>query len=237
MYSALDSKRGRIFTYDKDGNLLYVFGGLGSQQSNFRTPSAIGLMGDRMLVLDKDNNRLSIFEPTNYGSLIREAVVSLYEGKADQSTAAWEKVLQLNGNFEVAYIGIGKSLLKKGENREAMDYFKLGNNREYYSEAFKRHRRDVILNHFGSIVLVIALIASALFAMVKLSRRTTKGLYYQEFGIIKNPFYTMMHPFNGFWEMKFERKGRLKLALGIVLLARDNYDCKAAIQRFRRQFQ
>ena len=58
--------------------------------------------------------------------------------------------------------------MKKGENREAMDYFKLGNNREYYSEAFKRHRRDVHANHFGSIVLVIALIASALFAMVRL---------------------------------------------------------------------
>jgi hypothetical protein len=27
----------------------------------------------------------------------------------------------------------------------------------------------------------------------------------------------MLHPFNGFWEMKFENKGRLKIALGILL--------------------
>ena len=31
IYSLLDSKRGRIFTYDHEGNLLYIFGGLGVQ--------------------------------------------------------------------------------------------------------------------------------------------------------------------------------------------------------------
>ncbi|WP_219835409.1 YIP1 family protein [Paenibacillus sp. R14(2021)] len=217
MFSALDAKRGRIFTYDKDGNLLYEFGGLGSQQSNFRTPSAIEILGDRMLVLDKDNNRLSLFKPTRYGTEIREAVSSLYGGKTEQSAAAWKQVLQFNGNFDVAYIGIGKSLLKKGDNREAMTYFKLGNNREYYSEAFKRYRKDVVLQHFGTLVLVAALLAACLITAVKLSgRMKAKGQYYQEFGVIRNPFYTMLHPFNGFWEMKYEHKGRIKVALGIV---------------------
>ncbi|BBH20642.1 hypothetical protein Back11_19870 [Paenibacillus baekrokdamisoli] len=218
MFSALDAKRGRIFTYDKDGNLLYEFGGLGSQQGNFRTPSAIGMLDDRALVLDKDNNRLTIFEPTSYGSLIRQAVISLYTGKTDQSTTAWEKVLKLNGNFEVAYIGIGKSLLKKGENREAMSYFKSGNNREYYSEAFKRYRKMVVMDHFGSIILAVALLLGVIITVMKLSGRTEKGQYYREFGIAKNPFYTMIHPFNGFWEMKFEQKGRLKVALSIVVV-------------------
>ena len=32
IYSILDSVRGRIFTYDHEGNLLYIFGGLGSQE-------------------------------------------------------------------------------------------------------------------------------------------------------------------------------------------------------------
>lgn len=218
MYSALDSKRGRIFTYDKDGNLLYVFGGLGSKQENFRTPSAIEIMDDQILVLDKDNGRLTAFEPTRYGSLIREAVISLYHGKTEQSTAAWEKVLQLNGNVEVAYLGIGKSLLKKGEYHEAMSYFKLGNNREYYSEAFKGYRKSIVLAHFGTIVFVVALAVVLGFALMKWNRRKVNGQHFQEFGIIKNPFYTMMHPFNGFWEMKYEQKGRLKLALGIVFL-------------------
>ena len=218
MFSALDAKRGRVFTYDKDGNLLYEFGGLGSQQGNFRTPVAIDLLGDRMAVLDKDNNRLSVFAPTTYGSLIRSAVMALSEGRTDESTEAWKRVLQLNANFDVAYIGIGKSLLKQGENREAMSYFELGNSREYYSEAFKRYRKEVVFEHFCTIVLVIALAIAVVIAAVKLAGRKAKGQFYREFGIIRNPFYTLLHPFNGFWEMKYERKGRLSVAFGIVAL-------------------
>lgn len=218
MFSALDSKRGRIFTYDKDGNLLYTFGGLGSQQSNFRTPSAIEVVDDLMLVLDKDNNRLSVFEPTRYGSLIREAVIALNHGESEKATAAWQEVLQMNANYDVAYIGIGKSLLKEGSNQEAMGYFKLGNSREYYSEAFKRYRKEIVMEHFGSIVLAIVLLLGVIIIVFKLSRRKVEGQFYQEFGIVKNPFYTMIHPFNGFWEMKYENKGRLKVALGILFL-------------------
>lgn len=218
MFNALDTKRGRIFTYDKDGNLLYVFGGLGSQQSNFRTPSAIEVMDDRMLILDKDNNRLSVFEPTSYGSLIREAVTSLDAGKSEEALSAWKKVLQLNSNLDVAYIGIGKSLLKEGEYREAMNYFKLGNSKLYYSEAFKGYRKELVMEHFGTIVLAIVLAIGVIVALRKLTRRKAQGQFYQEFGIIRNPFYTMIHPFNGFWEMKYENKGRLRIALGIIVL-------------------
>jgi DNA-binding beta-propeller fold protein YncE len=218
IYSALDSKRGRIFTYDKDGNLLYMFGGIGSQRGKFRTPSAIGMLGEQVIVLDKDNNCLTVFEPTRYGGLIREAVTSLYNGKMEQSTDAWRKVLQLNSNFEVAYIGIGKSLMKQGNNNEAMEYFKLGNNREYYSEAFKRYRKDIVMKNFGYIVLGIVLVIGMIVAVVKIANRQVAGQNYEEIGVLKNPFYTMIHPFNGFWEMKYEHKGRLKIAIGILFL-------------------
>ncbi|UVI28305.1 YIP1 family protein [Paenibacillus spongiae] len=218
LYNALDSKRGRIFTYDKDGNLLYTFGGLGSKHDNFRTPAAIDMLGNRVVVLDKDYGRISVFEPTRYGSLIREAVIALYNGKSEESSRAWRQVLQLNANFEVGYIGIGKSLLKAGDNREAMAYFELGNSREYYSEAFKRYRKEVVLERFGYIVASIAAFAGLLFLAVRLGKRRMAGRHYNEVGILKNPFYTMLHPFNGFWEMKFENKGRVKVAVGIVFL-------------------
>ncbi|AZN43858.1 hypothetical protein EJC50_22720 [Paenibacillus albus] len=219
MYSALDSKRGRIFTYDKDGNLLYMFGGLGAEQGKFRSPAAIGMMGEKAIVLDKDTGRLTVFAPTRYGSLIRDAVVSLDNGKSEESSEAWSNVLKLNSNFEVAYIGIGKSLLKQGENKEAMTYFKLGNNRTKYSEAFKRYRKQVVMDHFGMILLSIAGAVALVVGVFKFVRRRAAGSgYYEEIGVLKNPFYTMVHPFNGFWEMKFEKKGRVKIALGILLL-------------------
>ncbi len=46
-YSALDATRGRIFTYDDDGNLLYIFGGLGNQMGTFTRPVALATMGKR----------------------------------------------------------------------------------------------------------------------------------------------------------------------------------------------
>ncbi|WP_274365100.1 YIP1 family protein [Paenibacillus thermotolerans] len=218
MYSALDSKRGRIFTYDKDGNLLYVFGGLGSQQGLFRTPVAIGMLGERTLILDRDLARLTVFRPTEYGLQLRSAVRNIEAGKADQSTAAWKQVLKMNSNFEVAYIGIGKSLLKQGDNKEAMKYFKLGNNREYYSEAFKRYRQEVVFDNFGYIAGGVILIVVLIYGALKLAKRRTAGAFYQEVGVLKNPFYTMLHPYKGFWEMKFEQKGRVKVAFLILLL-------------------
>ncbi|SMG58025.1 YIP1 family protein [Paenibacillus aquistagni] len=217
MYSLLDSKRGRIFTYDKEGNLLYVYGGLGSKIGKFRTPSAFQMLGERMLVLDKGLNRLTVLEPTEYGMAVRDAVTQLYNGQVEASTEAWQRVLALNGNNDVAYIGIGKSLLKQGDNAGAMSYFQLGNHREWYSEAFKRFRKDILMENFGTIVMTIVLGIAAIVGAVKLFTRRVEG-HYDEVGVIRNPFYTMIHPFNGFWEMKYEKKGRVKIALLLVIL-------------------
>ena len=50
MYSLLDRRRGRIFTYDHEGNLLYIFGGLGTQAGTFVTPVAIENIGNTIIV-------------------------------------------------------------------------------------------------------------------------------------------------------------------------------------------
>src|SRR5690625_7742375 len=70
VYSALDYKRGRVFTYDEDGNLLYIFGQIGEQRGTFRSPVASARMNDDMHVLDKGFNWLTRVEPTQFGSLV-----------------------------------------------------------------------------------------------------------------------------------------------------------------------
>ena len=52
IYSCLDRKRGRIFTYDHEGNLLYIFGGLGTQTGTFSMPVAVEDIGGMIVVLD-----------------------------------------------------------------------------------------------------------------------------------------------------------------------------------------
>ena len=162
MYSLLDRKRGRIFTYDKEGNLLYIFGGLGSQKGTFTTPIAIETIGDQIIVLDANQGAILKFNATQYGSLINEAVGLRYDGDEEQAIEKWQEVLRLDENNELANTGIGKAYLTAGDNKTAMHYLKLGMNRKYYSIAFRRYRNEILSKNMSTIMtLLIVLIVAA----------------------------------------------------------------------------
>ena len=161
MYSLLDRKRGRIFTYDYEGNLLYIFGGVGTQEGTLTTPIAIEQWGSELLVLDASRAAIYLFSPTEYGSLINEAVALRYDGDETLAVALWERILELDENNELANTGIGKAYLSAGDNLTAMKYLKKGMNREYYSVALKRYRSDLLRNYMGTVLTVIAVLAVA----------------------------------------------------------------------------
>ncbi len=162
IYSLLDSKRGRIFTYDHEGNLLYIFGGLGSQTGTLSLPVAIEYTDDRILVLDARQNSILIFGETEYGRLINDAVALRYDGDEALAVPLWEEVLRLDENNELANTGIGKAYLSAGDNETAMIYLRRGMNQEYYSVAFKRYRNELLKENIqyvltGAVVLVAGL--------------------------------------------------------------------------------
>ena len=152
MYSLLDSRRGRIFTYDYEGNLLYIFGGMGQQAGTFRQPTAIAAQEGRVLALDAIRNELITFDHTLYGELINRAVSLRYDGDEAKAVETWREVLKLNENFELANAGIGKAYLTAGDNRMAMHYLQLGMDRENYSIAFRRWRNDILKENIGWIL-------------------------------------------------------------------------------------
>ena len=163
IYSIIDSTRGRIFTYDHEGNLLYIFGGIGSQEGTFTTPTAIDTIGEEILVLDSNKNMIDCFAATNYGSLINQAVGLRYDGDETRAVECWREVLKLDSNFELAYVGIGKSYLAAGQNWEAMECFRIGNNKQYYSIAYKRYRNEILkknLNFILTAVIVIVILTA-----------------------------------------------------------------------------
>ena len=175
IYSLLDRKRGRIFTYDKEGNLLYVFGGLGSQEGTFNTPVAIEAVDDQIIVLDAYHNAILRFSATEYGSLINEAVGLRYDGDEKQAIGIWEQVLKLNENNELANSGIGKAYLTAGDNAKAMKYLKLGMNRKYYSIAWQRYRNELLTQSIGAVLTAVIVIAVLLFVISQLRHRKGKG--------------------------------------------------------------
>lgn len=155
MYSLLDSRRGRIFTYDYEGNLLYIFGGMGQQAGTFRQPTAIAAQQTRVLALDAVRNELITFEETLYGQLINKAVALRYSGDEAQAVETWHEVLLLNENFEQANAGIGKAYLTAGDNRKAMEYLRLGMDKQHYSIAFKRWRNDYLKDNIGWMLTIV----------------------------------------------------------------------------------
>ncbi|NIK75086.1 DNA-binding beta-propeller fold protein YncE [Paenibacillus castaneae] len=174
VYRTLDSTRGRVFTYNEDGNLLYVVGQLGNQLGTFKTPIAIESFGNRIFVLDRDLGMITEFTATKFGRLVNEANGLYSIGKHDDAAKLWEEVLKLDANYEMAYVGIGKSMLRQGEYKQAMKYLKLGNDREYYSKALTKYRREYMREYFG-IYMTIAIALIVIVMAVRRGLRLRKG--------------------------------------------------------------
>ena len=171
IYSLLDRKRGRIFTYDHEGNLLYIFGGLGTQKGTFNTPSAIEQWENGLLVLDANRAEIYKFAPTEYGSLINQAVALRHDGDESQAVSLWARVLELDENNELANSGIGKAYLSAGDNENAMRYLKIGMNRDYYSIAFKRYRSELLRKYLGPVLTVTLVLTGGFWLFSKFGGR------------------------------------------------------------------
>ncbi len=164
VYLALDENRGRIFAYDNQGYLLFVFGGRGNLDGFFRSPVALDHIDKDLFVVDSVNATITVFTPTQYGNLIYKATEQFAVGEYDASAETWSKVLDLNGNYALAYIGLGKSYLRQKKYKEAMDCFKLKRDGRDYSKAFKYYRKEWVEAHFG--LIVILLLAIVLIPMI-----------------------------------------------------------------------
>jgi hypothetical protein len=173
MFSLLDRKRGRIFTYDNEGNILYIFGGMGTQEGTFKLPTALETYDNKIYVLDSDTCSITVFAPTEYGRAINEAVRLRFEGDEAEAIQIWEDVLRMDSNNEMAYSGIGKAYLSAGDNEKAMYYLRMGENQSFYSIAFKRYRNDLLRDNLAWILTVgaIALVVGMGVSKVAKARR------------------------------------------------------------------
>ena len=173
-YSLLDARRSRIFTYDMDGNLLYIFGGKGNQFGKIQDPSSLDYSGSNIVVTDRSQGRVTMFKITQYGQLIDDAVMLNYIGKYGKSAQKWEEALALNSNLYVAYTGIGKNYFREGKYLEAMNYLKIANEKEYYSRAFKLHRKEVLSGMFNIIGIFTITLIIGIFTLIYRSKRKLK---------------------------------------------------------------
>ncbi len=171
-YFILDETDGKIFAYDNDGISLFVFGRNGNREGNLQKPAAIGLGADEktLYVLDNTLNGILVFELTEYGSHLLNAIRLNNLGDAEGSTREWREVLKYNSNSELAYVGLGKTYLTEGRYKEAMECFELGNNRKYYSKAFSYYRKELMEKYLTKAVIAAAVLLAVIWIVKKVLR-------------------------------------------------------------------
>ena len=226
-WSIIDEKRQKIYTYDEEGKLLFIFGDSGMQTGNLSSIQSIAYKDNDILVLDKTANNITVYKRTEYGDLLLTAIQHNRERQYDLSQDDWTSILQRNSNFDEAYIGIGKALYRSGEYEEAMDYYKSAYDTENYSAAFAMWRQEWV-KKYVMVVIVVAVVAIAAYSLffkyaykinVKGHTKVGKRTFWEE---IMYGFWVIFHPFDGFWDLKHEKRGSVRGAffyIGMTILA------------------
>jgi len=223
MWTIVDGIRQRFYTYDRQGNLLFVYGDYGPQIGNNVAISAICYQKDKFISLDKNSNTMTVYKRTAYGEDLLAAIRNVEERNYDQSAIYWEKVLLRNSNFDEAYIGIADSHYRAGNYEKAQEYYAHAYDAEGYSKCYTKMRKDWIEKYIILIPVVIVVLCVAISkffgyaAKVNLAGQVMKEKRTFKEAILY-AFHVIFHPFDGFWDLKHEKRGNFKAGIFIVAL-------------------
>ena len=173
-YSALDQRYGRIFTYDKDGNLLFVFGAKGNSQGQFSLPVSLAVMDKKFFVLDRNFNQIVVFEPTEYGELLLDASAAYGDRKYDEAEEYYDRLLDLSVFSDVIYQGKANCLYQRQEYAGAMKYYRACENKSMYIAAFQYYRNNLI-DHYFKYAMTGILILIVVWIVIAVVKRKKKG--------------------------------------------------------------
>ncbi|MBQ2876071.1 MAG: YIP1 family protein [Clostridia bacterium] len=234
-WSILDKSRSRIFTYDSNGNLLFAFGDTGNQIGNGASYTAMtyqvlydektGKDVYNLVLLDQTGGdfRLMVYHPTDYYELIMNALHNQNEHNYSATIQYWQDVLTRNNNFDLAYVGIGKALYNLGDYEGAMEMLKNAYETEVYSLAFAAMRKDILSRWLLPLIIVLIVALVFFFKFLGWAKKKNKAValkvgkktYLEELLYV---FHLVFHPFDGFWDLKHEKRGSVKSATTILAL-------------------
>ncbi len=177
LINILDYETGRVFQYDRNCNLICIFGTKNStsdQRGSFSNPNAVEALGNNIYVLDGGKNDITVFTETTFGSYVHSAFEYYDEGRYSDAKADWEEVIKRDGNYTMAYIGLGRAALNDGEYSEALEYFETAYDQDNYDKAFEYTREEFLRENF-TIIIVIILVLIIWFIVLKIIHK--KGIY------------------------------------------------------------
>lgn len=224
MWAVIDSGRSKTYVYDMNGVLLFVFGDTGSQLGNLKSPVAITFFGSDIFILDDNMNSITTYKRTAYGDTIDKALYDDINRNYSAALNDWREILKYNVNCDSAYVGVGKNLLRNGNYSEALINFKAAYDTKNYSEGFKQVRKEWIGKYIWIVPIVVVALGFLLVKGLKYVGKKNKAgatkvghrTFAEEvfFG-----FHLITHPFDGFWDLKHEKRGSVRGGIFWIALA------------------
>lgn len=221
----MDQENGRIFQFDPESRLMHIFGGNANSGYGFGKVSALEVIDENIAVLDLDKNTITVFSPTEYGVMVRNAVMLYNEGHYTQAAEAWEEIVVRNQNFELAYDGLGKAAFEEGNYKQAMKYYKLAYSREGYSDAFKEYRAEILrsaIPYIATVGIILFVAFMIVKRKVKFSGKLSKTVTAQ----------VLFKPSDTLFEMKYHKSFNTKVVFIVLLLTFFSIICTRQLTSF-----
>jgi sugar lactone lactonase YvrE len=153
------SSQGYIYEYDREGQLLFIFGGRddgNNRDGLFVTATGIAAdNGGNLYVLDSDRNAVTRFEQTQFAATVHEALDRYQNGLYLESKDPWERAMRQDSLFNLGYRGIGEAFYKLEDYGASMEAFRNAYYLTGYSEAFWEVRNAWLMSNLTYIIVGI----------------------------------------------------------------------------------
>jgi Gluconolactonase len=145
------TQSGRLYEYDREGNLLFLFGGqdVSNQiEGLLNTPTGIAVDSSfNLYVIDRASQELTVYQPTVFANKVHDALNLYQDGNYIDALQPWQEVLKMNDFFDLAHRGLGNAYFSLGQYEAALEEYRIANDREGYSNAFWEVRNQWLLDN------------------------------------------------------------------------------------------
>ncbi len=221
---------GRIFEYDQNGTLLFLFNArdYGEQRrGTLINPTGIARYGNLIYVLDKEKNALVRYQATAFAETVHQAMRLYLAGFYLEAQPFFEQTLNYNGSFIMAYQGLADAHFKAGNYAAALTAYRYAEDRRGYSEAFWELRNTVLQQYLGPFIVVVSLAMIGQSIARRFGQRygwfapwTERARRLRRHRLIDDAIFLLRfirHPVDSFSYIKANQRGSLRFALAIYL--------------------
>jgi DNA-binding beta-propeller fold protein YncE len=188
-----------------------------------RNPAALDISPQGVIyVLDKEQAAVVRYVPTIFGRKVLAAVSYYVQGLYVDGEQLWLEIWKDNSSYLLAHSALAYASFKQGRYDEALESFRLGEDKRGYSEAFWYIRNEWLQKNLTTILLFLLAAVLVYYALKAAFKKTARGRSFT--GLVwrvgEQPFirqlhfsfYYIRHPVDGVYEIKYNNSAGIGAA-------------------------